>query len=134
MKNLLFTSVLLAGFIVVGSACGAATIDADGLAGDWTGESICTVHPSPCHDEQVIYHITEPDSAGKLQINADKIVDGKPESMGTLDCTFDKERSVIACPMSQGLWEFTVNGQTMNGTLKSPDGKLYRKVSVKKKV
>jgi len=133
MKNLLFASVLLVGFIAVGSACGVAAIDKDSLAGDWTGESICMIHPSPCHDEHVIYHITEPDSAGKLQINADKIVDGKPEFMGTLDCIFDKEHSVITCPMSQGLWEFTVNGLTMNGTLKLPDGKLYRKISVKKK-
>src|SRR5262249_2077236 len=100
--------------------------------GDWTGESICMVHPSPCHDEHVVYHISEPDSTGRLKIDADKIVDGRPEDMGTLDCVFDKDRSMIACRMPQGLWEFTVTGNDMKSTLKSPDGILYRRISVKK--
>ena len=125
--------VLLAAFNF-GSVNYAGSFATDVLAGDWTGESICTVHPSSCNDEHVIYHITEPDSAGKLQINADKIVDGKPEFMGTLDCSYDKQHSIIACSMSQGFWEFVVRGKTMNGTLKLRDGTLYRKISVKKRV
>jgi hypothetical protein len=133
MKSLIFTALLLFGSIVVTPACGAAAVDTDSIAGDWTGESICTVHPSPCHDEHVIYHITEPDSAGKFQIKADKIVDGKPEFMGTLDCTYDREQSTVACPMRGGMWNFTVTQSVMNGTLKLPDGTLYRKISVKKK-
>ena len=130
MKPFVLSSIL---FAAIAIACHAASIpDSAGLAGDWTGESICTVHPSPCHDEHVIYHITEPDSAGKLQINADKIVDGKPEFMGTIDCTFDRQHSSIACPMNNGTWEFTISGSTMNGTLKLPDGTLFRRISVHK--
>jgi len=130
MKLFVLSAIL---FAAVTIACHAASIaDADGIGGDWTGESICTVHPSPCHDEHVIYHITEPDSAGKLQIRADKIVDGKPESMGTLDCTFDRQHSSIACPINQGVWEFAVAGSNMTGTLKHPDGTVFRKVSVHK--
>ncbi len=104
----------------------------DGLAGSWSGESICTVRDSPCHDEQVIYHITEPDSAGKLTIQADKLVNGQPQDMGTLDCTLDKAASLITCQMPQGKWEFKVTGNTIKGTLKAPDGRLFRNVSLKK--
>jgi hypothetical protein len=130
MKPFVVSSIL---FAAVTIACHAASrADTDGIGGDWRGESICTVHPSSCHDEHVIYHITEPDSAGKLQINADKIVDGKPEFMGTIDCTFDRQHSSIACTMKQGIWAFAVAGSNMTGTLKLPDGTLFRRISVHK--
>jgi hypothetical protein len=118
------------GILLFASSCGlAATL---GLAGNWTGESICTIKDSPCHDEKVIYHVTEPNAAGDLQIEADKIVNGKPESMGTLDCKYDEKASTITCSMKQGEWKFDVKGDTMIGTLTLPDGKLYRRVNLKK--
>ncbi len=115
--------------MLVAASCYAVV---DGLAGSWSGESICTIRDSPCHDEQVIYHISEPDSAGKLNIQADKVVNGQPEEMGTLNCIYDKPASQITCQMGNGKWEFTVTGNTMKGTLKLPDGRLFRNVSVKK--
>jgi hypothetical protein len=131
MKNVFFLLILCVAAI---SACGAAEINLHTIAGDWTGESICTVHPSSCHDEHVIYHVTEPDSGGKLQITMDKVVDGKPEFMVTLDCTYDKGHSAVACPMRGGMWDFVVSGTAMNGTLKLPDGTLFRRISVHKEV
>lgn len=115
--------------LLVFSAC---TVLASSIAGTWSGTSICTIKDSPCHDENVVYHITEPDAAGNLKINADKIVNGKPEEMGTLDCTLDAKASKLTCPFKDWKWEFSIAGDKMTGTLKMPDGKLYRNISVTK--
>ncbi len=101
-------------------------------AGTWTGTSLCTVKPSPCHDEQVIYHITAPDPNGKLSIQADKLVNGKPDNMGTLECMFDKAGAKITCSFNGSVWSFTIAGDTMTGTLTRADGTLYRKISLKR--
>jgi hypothetical protein len=138
-KKILTLSSLIAAFVFMAgvAACGANSSpapmpDEGKLAGNWVGESICQIKDSPCHDEKVIYHLTEPDTAGKLSIQADKIVDGKPEDMGTLDCTYRKDVHQVRCEMAQGVWEFTVSGKEMAGTLTLPDKRLYRKISVTK--
>lgn len=112
------------------SACVSASTQ--GVAGNWTGESICTIKDSPCHDEKVIYHVTEPNDSGDLKIEADKIVNGAPDFMGTLDCKFDAKASTVTCPMKNGIWRFDVKGDTMTGTLTLPDGRLFRRINVKK--
>jgi hypothetical protein len=128
MKRILLVIIALA----VSQGCTATSFASDGLAGNWTGESICTIKSSPCHDEHVIYHISEPDPNGKLKIDADKVVNGKPEFMGTIDCTFDKKASTLTCPMNNGKWEFSITGNKMEGTLKLPDGTLFRRINVAK--
>jgi hypothetical protein len=103
------------------------------IAGTWEGSSLCTVPNSPCHDEHVVYHIkADANEPTKFLIDADKVVDGKEESMGTLQCTFTAAKSEVYCD-TFGDWRFTVKGDTMAGTLNLKDGTLYRKVSVKKK-
>jgi hypothetical protein len=69
------------------------------LTGDWTGTSLCTdLKAAPaCHDETVVYHITEP-RENAVHIVADKIVDGKPEYMGDLD--FTRNGSRLTCEMT----------------------------------
>jgi len=124
--------LLIIAAFAVSQACTAASSSPDEIAGNWTGESICTVKPSACHDEHVIYHISEPDSNGKLKIDADKVVNGKPESMGTIDCTIDKKASTLTCPINSGLFEFSISGKKMEGTLKLKDGTLFRRINVAK--
>lgn len=102
------------------------------IEGTWTGTSTCTIKDSPCRNESVIYHITKPDSEGKLKIQAHKVVNGQPEDMGTLDCVFTSSTSKLTCQMKNGVWEFTVTGNKMEGTLKLSDGKLFRRISVAK--
>lgn len=100
------------------------------VLGTWKGESLCTVKPSACHDESVVYEIT-PGKNGGVVWKADKIVNGQQENMGTLDCTF--AASVLTCDISgKGVWSLTVRGDAMTGTLKLSDGTLFRKVSVKR--
>jgi len=93
------------------------------LTGDWTGDSICVGHNSSCHDEKVVYHITivpftNPE---QVQIAADKIVDGKLESMGVIDLIYDTTKQMLAGDLKNsrfgGVWQFTVRGNTIEGAL-----------------
>lgn len=43
--------------------------------GVWRGTSLCTVRPSPCHDEVVVYYITRANGSDSLTLDARKIVD-----------------------------------------------------------
>lgn len=103
------------------------------IAGDWEGSSLCTVRNSPCHDEHVVYHI-KPDSSdsAKFAIDADKIINGKPDFMGTLQCTLNSAKSELYCDTA-GDWRFTIKQNAMIGTLTLRDGTLYRNVSLKRK-
>ena len=62
---------------------------AQSLVGDWKGTSLCQVKNSPCHDEKVVYHISKGSSDDSYQVDASKIIDGKEDSMGILNFTFD---------------------------------------------
>jgi hypothetical protein len=102
------------------------------LLGNWTGTSLCQVKPSPCHDETVIYRITKAKKPGTVVLQMDKIVDGKAEFMVTLDFTYDKETGALRGEMKNGLWDFKVKGNQIEGTLLLPDKTVYRVVSVKR--
>jgi hypothetical protein len=102
------------------------------VLGTWKGESLCTVKPSACHDEIVVYEITATaGSKDHVVWKADKIVKGQRENMGTLDCTTASQ--TVTCDMpGRGVWSLTVDGDNMTGTLKLSDGTLFRKVSAKR--
>jgi len=119
-------------------AVAAATLafaDATGdVLGTWEGESVCVVE-NPCHTEHVIYEIARAkDNA--VTIRADKVVNGKREFMGTLDCTYDAGQQRLSCPMEgrrPADWLFNVEGNTMTGTLTIREGhQLFRNVNVKR--
>lgn len=103
------------------------------VVGTWKGESLCTVKPSACHDEVVVYEINP--SANKKEqftVKADKVVDGKRQWMGDLNCTYGASARTLTCEIPRGVWSFTVQGDAMTGTLKLSDGTLFRKVSAKR--
>ncbi len=122
--------------IVAGLLLCAGVLVAQGpkdIAGNWEGTSLCTVPNSPCHDEHVVYRITrDKGTENAYTIAADKIVNGQPDYMGDIHCTYDPPKGYLRC-VKPGVWEFHVAGDTMTGTLKLDDGTLYRKVSVKRK-
>ena len=120
---------MIGGFIV-GAALFTTAQDSNApVLGTWQGESLCTVKPSACHDESVVYEISQGKNGGVVW-KADKIVNGERQNMGTLDCTF--AASVLTCDMGKGVWSLTVRGDAMTGTLKLADGTLFRKVSVRR--
>jgi hypothetical protein len=72
-----------------------------------------------------------------VTIAADKIVNGKPEEMGVLECKYDSAKSTLTCEFTvngtHGVFEFTVKGDEMDGTLKIlPAGTLGRRIHVKR--
>lgn len=127
LKFSLMSFVAVMAFCPVGVA---QTASSAGVLGTWEGESICTVRPSACHDEHVIYQITQ-DEQKKISVSADKVVNGERQNMGVLECTYDGK--ALTCPFPKGVWSFSVTGSKMNGGLKLADGTLFRKVDVEKK-
>jgi len=112
----------------------------DKLVGDWTGESICANRdkfPS-CKDERVVYHLslTKGKSNG-ITINADKIVDGKPEDMGATDYVYDPEKQTLKGEFQNSRvhlsFEFVVKGDILEGGIFSlPERTQSRNIKVRK--
>ena len=85
-----------------------------------------------------MYRISKsPDELSTLIITMDKIVDGKPETMGVLDFMYDGEKGTLVGEFKNaryhGRWKFTVKGNAMEGTLSLlPAKTIVRRVKVKK--
>jgi hypothetical protein len=132
MKRLV--TLTIAGLLLAGAGTPAFTQKtSSSVLGKWKGESLCTVKPSACHDESVVYEITaSAEKKGMLVWKADKIVNGEQQNMGMLDCSAP-DAHTMTCDMSgRGVWAFQGQGDGMTGTLKLSDGTLFRKVSVKR--
>lgn len=110
---------------------------AAGVTGSWEGESKCAVPDSPCHDEHVVYRITaDKKNPAQRSIDADKIVDGSPQFMGSMVCQYHADQATLSCTGNtpkRDDWEFRVSGDTMTGTLTlGPEKQLYRRIAVRK--
>jgi len=105
-----------------------------GPAGEWRGDSTCTIKDSPCHDEIVVYEIRRGAQPNMYTLKASKIVSGKREFMGTLECTYESATHVLSCKAPDnpnGTWMFQISGgKQMQGTLVLEDKRLYRRISV----
>jgi hypothetical protein len=113
------------------SKAGAAE-DLGRLAGNWSGDSICVDRQSACHDEKVVYRISiyQGDTT-RVKIQADKIVDEKPVTMGAEDYKFDRELGVLSHEDEHGAWKIVVNGNRLDGTM-TVNGAQFRKLTLKK--
>ena len=127
-------AILLGLLVIAGGALGQT----NQLTGDWTGESICVGEVGACKDEQVVYHVSvDSADATKVKIGADKIVNGKPEFMGDSDLKYDARNNTLTgdlqTPRFRGVWEFTVKGNIMWGTLSLlPEKRVVRQIRVTK--
>jgi len=123
-------------FTCVAIAQSPAPPSVSDVLGTWEGESICTIRDSPCHDEHVVYQIASQPGDPPLKIDAYKIVNGQQEFMGTITCDYKGETHILTCtaPIARpNIWEFTVSGSTMNGTLKvDADKHLFRNIRVER--
>jgi hypothetical protein len=136
--------VLLAALAGAGLAAPVAAGEPEGAAtlGEWRGPSLCTdrVRAPACKDEEVLYHFTPVAGGpeGKVHLKADKLVDGKFETMGELDFEYDsatKEwKSEFRSPRFHGLWTYAVDGRRLSGTLIDlPSKALIRRISCARK-
>lgn len=102
--------------------------------GTWAGTSTCVGNRPACKNESVVYRIVPVDgAAAKVRMYGDKVLDGKRVPMGALDFVVNGAR--LSCDFTinrtHGLWEFTVAGDTMEGTLVMlPERDLGRRVAV----
>jgi hypothetical protein len=110
------------------------------VLGEWEGESICVDKNRPaCRNEHVVYHVRKKDGeADAVTLAADKIVNGRPEEMGVLECKYDSAKSTLTCEFTvngtHGVFEYAVKGDEMDGTLKLlPAGTLGRRINVKRR-
>jgi hypothetical protein len=122
------------------AACAQKKTDDNQLFGDWSGESKCVGTNPSCHDEIVVYHISQSKlDPKKVLISADKIVDGKPDWMGDFDCDYDREKQTLRAEFKiprtggTGVWEFKIDGDKMDGTLTVlPENEVGRRVKLTK--
>jgi hypothetical protein len=132
------TNIPLAMLIILMAAVAGAAIQKPSLSGDWSGESICVGEIGACQDEQVVYHVTvDPADAKKVKIAADKLVNGKPEFMGDVDLKYDARHNTLTGDLQtqrfHGVWEFTVKGDLMWGTLSLlPEKRIVRQIRLTK--
>ena len=102
---------------------------APAVMGEWHGRSTCLIRPSACNDEVVVYEIRRDSTyADSLAMQADKIVNGAREWMGTLRCGW--HAPALACPFRGSWWRFTLRGDTLTGSLDLSDGRRFRDVRV----
>lgn len=90
---------------------------------------MCRVRPSPCNDEIVVYRITRVNASDSLSLDARKIVNGQEEEMGVLGCRSAASGAQLTCTMPNGVWRFTIRGDSLVGELRLPDNRKYRDIS-----
>jgi len=97
------------------------------LLGTWRGTSSCTVHPSPCNDESVVYRISAGSRSDSAAVDARKVVNGQEEGMGILACRFVAPNQ-LRCTIPRGEWRFSVRADSLTGELLLADSTRYRTV------
>ncbi|QEC66990.1 hypothetical protein FRZ67_06655 [Panacibacter ginsenosidivorans] len=102
------------------------------LVGTWQGTSICQVKNSPCHDEVVAYHISKGNSVDSFTIQANKIVNGVEEDMGTLHFGYNGKTNQLVSNEYNSNWTFTISGRKMSGILLHKN-ETYRIIKLEKK-
>lgn len=98
----------------------------------WRGTSRCTVRPSPCNDEVVVYRFTAGPTPGDVVVQASKIVDDKEVDMGTLACRLDRAAHRVVCSFERGTFVYVIDGDRIHGTLDLTDGTRYRVIEVER--
>jgi hypothetical protein len=106
------------------------------VLGTWTGTSICVGTRPACKNEEVVYRFQAAKAGSEVvTLLADKIIDGVRVPMGKMDFQYKEADKSLTCEFkirqTHGIWSFTIDGDTMNGTLVIlPDRSLGRRVSV----
>ncbi|MBZ5508339.1 MAG: hypothetical protein LAO78_23000 [Acidobacteriia bacterium] len=131
IRSTLFLTAIAATTAVAQSAKPAAG-DNSSLTSDWRGTSICVVRESACHDEKALYHVKKlGDQPNRFSLQADKIVDEKPVTMGTTECNYQPEGHALTCELPKSVLHLTWQGSTLEGTMNLTDGTLWRNINLK---
>jgi hypothetical protein len=110
------------------------------LIGLWRGTSVCTdrVAAPACQDETIVYEFKAGPQPGTVRWAADKVVNGKRESMGDpLDLKYDPTEKCwkveFSTPRVKVVWRLAVDGRHLTGTARLlPGNETVRKVDARK--
>jgi len=101
------------------------------VTGDWHGSSVCLVKPSACHDEEALYHLKAGDKPGTLSLQADKVVNGTPVTMGPpAECNHTDKEDVLHCEFGRGYVDLTLQGDHLDGAMFLPDKTRWREIKL----
>jgi hypothetical protein len=117
--------------------CLAQQTTQDGIEGTWKGTSLCQVKSSPCRDENAVYHISKAANGKTYTMQANKIVSGAEEEMGSSDAVYDETKHTLTTTTKDrqgrvGVWLFKIEGKQMHGTLTIDEKTLFRIIELKK--
>jgi hypothetical protein len=118
----------VAGWLVSHGIAAQTPAQASSPLGVWRGTSTCTVHPSACHDEIVVYRITRVGTSDSLSMDARKFVNGQEEEMGVIGCHPPSSDGQLTCTMPNGVWRFSIRGDSLVGDLRVPNNVKFRDV------
>lgn len=105
----------------------------DSPIGVWRGDSVCATSPPPCNDEKVVYYIEAiEDKPDAMNIRADKIVDGKPITMGSGPWKYDKAKQTLSMETAQRVWLLKISGKHIRGTLTESGDVVFRRMTLTK--
>jgi hypothetical protein len=129
MRRAVRTAVVFAiAFVLAHDAFAQSPASPPNPLGVWRGTSTCLVRPSPCKDEIAVYRITRANAGDGLSLDGRKVVKGKEEEMGVLDCSFAAPAAQITCTIPNGVWRFTIRGDSLVGELRLRDNTKARDV------
>jgi hypothetical protein len=103
-------------------ATATARPTAASVLGTWKGDSICVGNRPACKNEIVVYRFAAvPGKVGVVLNFADKIIDGQRVPMGKLEFQYNEAKGELSCEFTKnqthGLWQFTVSGDAIEGSL-----------------
>lgn len=124
--------VLIVALAAAPVARSQADDEASRFAGTWRGNSVCVAKNTACHDEVVVYRVQKLPAPDHVTISADKVVNGKPINMGSLEFHYEQQIQSWVCQYPPGVWRLRVHGTAVEGTLTQPDGSLFRQLSLRK--
>lgn len=135
MKDSIPSALFLAAIVAMTASAQSKNPVADdsALTGDWRGNSTCVVRESACQDEKALYHIKKlGDQPNRFSLQADKIVNEKPVTMGTSECNYQSEKRALTCTLPRGALHLTWQGSTLEGTMSLTDGTLWRNITLRR--
>ena len=128
-RPILLSSLFLSCLLI----CTPTSAQTNPLTGTWKGTSVCQVKNSPCHDEIVVYHISQMSNPDSFRIAANKIVNNVEEEMGILEFSYNEAKHLLVSKNAtrNDVWSFTLTGNKLEGTLYYRN-QLYRIVNLTK--
>lgn len=95
--------------------------------GVWKGDSVCQIKDSPCHDEASVYYVSKGAEPNSFQMKMNKMVAGKEETMGTVNCKASDNGSYVCRLNELATWTWRLDKDVLDGSLEYR-GQLYRKI------